>query len=1159
MSFRNSFIRPRLLMAPAIVATLVAVGDCRGGPGDLDASFGVAGKVVTAIGTTQDTGSSVAVLSDGKLLVAGTSSAGSANAFALIRYHADGSLDASFNQTGMVTTTFPEGSSSATSLVLLEDGKILVAGYARSRDLSALPLTRYTNDFAVARYHANGTLDTSFNGTGLLTVTVGQSDDIVRKLLVQPDGKILLAGYSQVGQDNVCALVRLEADGRLDATFNSTGRVLVSLGIDDSVIQDMVLQSDGKIIVGGYADGTQFDRDFVLMRFEVDGGLDTTFGVNGLVFTIAPGSEACFSLALQADGRLLAVGGRQVGNTVDLVLARYDSNGGLDSTFGSGGKVVSSLSASATAVVVQGDGRIVVAGTGRTGIAFDRSFILARYHANGSLDTSVKGTGSATTMFTSYVAHTAAGMALQSDGKVVVVGSLGQGTAKDVALVRFVGGSAPYVTTSSATGAQQMGVTLNGTVNPNGLVTTARFEWGTTPGYGNNTPITLSPTDGIGDQSVSSTLGALTPGTTYHWRLVASNADGTEATSSGTFTTRSPSSLDLTFGANGTVAADYLGRYSRATSVARQPDGKIVVAGIVKTPTASPFILNDDFLVARFLADGSLDSSFANSGMLVREIGTSTDTASAVAVLTNGKILVAGSSTGLGFAVIRCLPDGTLDSSFGSAGISTAFVGTSGGSLRGMALQSDGKILLVGSAARNSSFGYSVTDFATVRFLPDGALDTSFGSGGKVITAFSANNSEAAAVVVQGDGKIVVVGSNLATKTGYDFAAIRYLPNGKPDSSFGKAGKVLTALSPRDDRANDVVLQTDGRILVGGASALVRYLTNGSLDKAFQGTGYVLTTSSAGAYGCRSLVLQADGKIVVAGLPSFTLARYHHDGRLDLSFSDTGLKSGPSGELADMLIQPDGRILAVGGGPGSTAFNSDIVLARYEGISPDISITGNGQVITSGDTTPSLLDHTDFGSVAAGGGSLSRTFTLQNTDLLALHLTGTSPDYVASEFFSAFRITRQPATHIIAPGATETFTVDFVPAYSLHQGPQTATITVKSNDKDEGVFSFKVSGTGVNDTIRPTLLVASPRTAVVRSALPFTFSGSAADRYGIRRVKLTLNGLSQDAQLGAPSASSVPWSWVGNPRAGLNTLIITAYDMRGNSTKVIRNFNFEPR
>jgi len=156
------------------------------------------------------------------------------------------------------------------------------------------------------------------------------------------------------------------------------------------------------------------------------------------------------------------------------------------------------------------------------------------------------------------------------------------------------------------------------------------------------------------------------------------------------------------------------------------------------------------------------------------------------------------------------------------------------------------------------------------------------------------------------------------------------------------------------------------------------------------------------------------------------------------------------------VIQSDGKILAAGGGPGNAIFNSDIMLVRYEGCVADIEISGNGRVIVSGDTTPSTLDHTDFGSVAAGGGALSRTFSIRNADdKVELTLTGQAPDYVTTDFFSAFRLTQQPSLGIIAPGDRESFTVELCSHLCPAVGEsRPATMTVRSNDMDEGVCAF---------------------------------------------------------------------------------------------------------
>ena len=225
----------------ALVGGTLHSGELRAAPGDLDLSFSGTGKVITAVTESHDLGASVLVQDNGKIVVAGVSIA-YGGMFALVRYNPDGTLDTSFNGTGKVTT--PANSFDGGSAALQKDGKVVVAGtsYAITGD-----------DFAVIRYNPDGTLDTTFNGTGKVTTAVasGNGTDSASALALQSDGRILVAGKSSVGGHFDFALVRYNSDGSLDTTFNGTGIVTTDLGSDDEGAADLVIQNDGKIVVAG--------------------------------------------------------------------------------------------------------------------------------------------------------------------------------------------------------------------------------------------------------------------------------------------------------------------------------------------------------------------------------------------------------------------------------------------------------------------------------------------------------------------------------------------------------------------------------------------------------------------------------------------------------------------------------------------------------------------------------------------------------------------------------------------------------------------------------------------------------------------------------------------------------------------------------------------
>ena len=502
------------------------------GAGNLDLTLGGTGKVTTPIGGGDEVAHSVVAQADGKIILAGSSSNGSNNDFAVVRYNADGTLDTSFNGTGKVATDFGSGGDQANSVVLQSDGKIVVAGFSYNGS---------TYGFALARYNANGTLDTSFNGTGKVTTAIGSGNDYGNGVTVQADGKIVVAGGSSNGSNDDFALVRYNANGSLDTTFNGTGKVTTAIGSGGDDGYSVVVQSDGKIVVAGQAVIGGFN-DFALVRYNINGTLDTSFNGTGKVTTaIGSGDDAGQSVTVQADGKIVAAGYATIGGNTDLALVRYNANGTLDTSFNGSGKVTTAIGSSDDVVrgmALQSNGKIIVGGWSKNAIN-NIDFAVALYNTNGSLDTSFNGTGKVTTAIGSGD-DVGYGMALQGDGKIVVAGTSYNGSKYDFAVVRYLGFPLPTVTISAATLISANGATLNGTVNPLGQISTASFEYGLNTSYGSAASVALSPNNGSTTQSVSANLTGLSASTTYHYRLTATNSDGTSVTSDGTFTTLPP-------------------------------------------------------------------------------------------------------------------------------------------------------------------------------------------------------------------------------------------------------------------------------------------------------------------------------------------------------------------------------------------------------------------------------------------------------------------------------------------------------------------------------------------------------------------------------------------------------------------------------------------
>jgi uncharacterized delta-60 repeat protein len=408
--------------------------------------------------------------------------------------------------------------------------------------------------------------------------------------------------------------------------------------------------------------------------------------------------------------------------------------------------------------------------------------------------------------------------------------------------------------------------------------------------------------------------------------------------------------LDPSFGGTGFVYLRPQGILSNgpATAAALQPDGKIVVALFMAGQKR--------FIMVRLNTDGSFDSSFGDNDV------APSDSAAAMALQQDGKIVLAGTVEYIGttekpdFVLSRYHTDGSPDTSFGTGGrVKTDFLGRQD-SASAIIIQPDQKIVVAGVAfTGDTSTGKEGSSFAMARYNTDGTLDTSFGSGGKVTTNFPDRFSLAHDIIFQPDWKLVVAGKTLSktpSVTQDDFALARYNTDGTLDTSFGTGGRVTKDVTTTDD-AYALALQQDGQLLVGGTTghdndpasqndaALLRYHTDGTLDTSFGSNGITKLDSSDRNDRVEKVLVQSDGKIIAAcdgvdiykvHISVWMLARYKPDGTLDTSFGNSGITTAfnVTGDmpLRDALFQPDGKIMLF----GETVyfeFGTSAVAARY--------------------------------------------------------------------------------------------------------------------------------------------------------------------------------------------------------------------------------------
>ena len=375
----------------------------------------------------------VAIQRDGKILVAGYATVGRSAQVALVRYNSDGSPDTSLNNSGKLTTAVGKGDCRGQGVALQDDGKIIVAGYSFDAHDQAL--------FTVLRYRPDGSLDSSFGDAGKVTTSLGTKSATAKSVAIQSDGKIVVAGDSFIENGKTkFAVVRYKANGTLDLSFNKTGNATADFG---RVVQgrSLALHSDGRIVVAGYA--TDSDKEeFAVACFKPEGSLDTSFNQTGKVTTDFGGNGKAEGqgAAVQADGKIVVVGYATSSGIQQFALARYNADGTLDSSFGEKGRLTTTIGnggSNATAVALQKDGKIVVAGYAVRSNGTGYEFVCVRYNDDGSLD---QGFGNAGKITTGIGKDDAKGnaVALQTDGKIVVAGHTSYREDYQIAVARYI-------------------------------------------------------------------------------------------------------------------------------------------------------------------------------------------------------------------------------------------------------------------------------------------------------------------------------------------------------------------------------------------------------------------------------------------------------------------------------------------------------------------------------------------------------------------------------------------------------------------------------------------------------------------------------------------------------------------------------------------------
>ena len=400
--------------------------------GSLDSTFNSIGKQTLSIDGIEERAYEVALQSDGKIVVAGSSHNGSHKVFAVVRFESDGVLDTSFGMNGIVTTALSGGNDTPSDIAIQGDGKILVVGRVT---------TGTDVDFGTVRYNSNGTLDTSFSMGGIKIDSISSSNDFPYSILLTNSDKILIAGGSGSGIRKF-TIVGYDEFGETDSTFGINGISLLNIG-GSSTIKDMKYQSDGKIVASGITNSIW--PDFAVSRFFPNGAIDSTFGTNGIViYDVLATLASVNSLVVQQDGKILVGGFADFtggGSNHDFIMVRFNSDGTLDNSFDLDGIVTTAFSSSnddISKIIQQTDGKIIAVGVSFQTLTAGK-FTVARYNLNGTLDSSFGTGGVVTTNFSNNFGGAWSAL-IQPDDRIVVVGQSEINGSWNMAMARYNSG-----------------------------------------------------------------------------------------------------------------------------------------------------------------------------------------------------------------------------------------------------------------------------------------------------------------------------------------------------------------------------------------------------------------------------------------------------------------------------------------------------------------------------------------------------------------------------------------------------------------------------------------------------------------------------------------------------------------------------------------------
>ncbi len=781
----------------------------------------------------------------------------------------------------------------------------------------------------------DGDLRSTFGSNGVLKPPRWPANSRVTVVdtVAQSDGKVLMFGSA----DGMPYVARLNSNGISDASFGQNGSIIVDFVGQGGLLNAVTSTASGKLLLAGYLapeSGGGGSTSIFIARLNVDGQMDNSFGDAGLV-VIKPamiGGSAQVITEL-SDGRIVIAGRTDWGGA----LFAFNSNGSVDSTFGSQGRTEFLLPdgiARWDTLVRQADDRIIVGGRSNS------THIIARYFSNGTLDTSFANGG----IFTAELGHNSllSDMALQNDGKIIVVGSIEQPFACNDILVQRLNSDGSRDNTFGDAGQKAIGISKY--FNRTGADS---FDEGMRVIVQQDQKIVVI---GLSDSQEGSGIS-----------IARLNIVG---------------EFDESFSDDGFDLYESGSDYDYAQGLLVLPLGDIWVFGY-KEESGFPA----KAMSVRWFANGVRNLQWGENGELETPIENGwvapwMDIAYEPA--GSGMMVMVGSAetySGRSMAAVRYDSNGNLDRTFGKDGYAEVHFDNKLSYVNAIKTQSDGKKVLAGHVEYSWQY-----DMALARLTPDGLLDESFGDHGTKIIAMLDSNEILEDVVVRNDDAIFATGSIKTGETSYDTLVIGMDKNGGPLTDFGNNGRVIVDMGGSNERVVAVGLQSDHKIVVSGFAAddsvwsavAVRLLPNGQLDTSFGDNGRFRFRPDDSTAAALDMQILMDDTILLTGSSNgnLLLLKLAPNGRLLTTFADQGVVASDTDALSKgqgraIKVHGDGKIYVAG------SYDRDFVLWRFDANgNHDESFNTAGKVravINTLDNYPEAIEIATNGDLIAAG------------------------------------------------------------------------------------------------------------------------------------------------------------------------------------------------